>query len=58
VVYTDAAIPRWPEKTEGTTILWVVPSGCTPPYGEVVVWQPLHSRGTPAANTAAQEVKM
>jgi predicted metal-dependent peptidase len=42
VVYTDAAIPRWPEKTEGTDVLWVVPSGCTPPYGEVVVWQPLH----------------
>jgi hypothetical protein len=41
VVYTDAAIPRWPEKPEGTTVLWVVPSGCTPPYGEVVVWQPL-----------------
>lgn len=40
VVYTDAAIPRWPEKPQGTDVLWVVPPGCIPPYGEVAVWQP------------------
>ena len=40
VVYTDALIPRWPEEPEGTAILWVVPPGHLPPYGEVVVWRP------------------
>lgn len=39
-VYTDAAIPRWPERPEGTEVLWIVPRGTRPPYGEVVYWEP------------------
>ena len=39
-VYTDAAIPRWPPQPEGAEVLWVVPEGITPPYGQAVHWQP------------------
>jgi hypothetical protein len=37
-VYTDAAIPRWPERPEGAEVLWIVPRGTKPPYGEVAYW--------------------
>lgn len=39
-VYTDAAIPRWPPQPEGVEVLWVVPEGITPPYGQAVHWRP------------------
>ncbi|MDW8008394.1 MAG: VWA-like domain-containing protein [Chloroflexota bacterium] len=39
-VYTDAAIPRWPPQPEGAEVLWVVPEGITPPYGQAVHWRP------------------
>lgn len=39
-IYTDAAIPQWPPRPEGAEVLWIVPAGYHPPYGEVVRWQP------------------
>lgn len=56
-IYTDAAIPRWPPRPEGASVLWIVPAGARPPYGEVAHWRPAGGAGPRLTAAVGTEIQ-